>query len=161
MKTLIVYYSFEGNTKLIAESIAGAIQADILELKPENEPKTKSFLKYLWGGKEALKKAKPALLPFDTNPDEYDMIFIGTPVWAFTYTPPLNTFFSTNPLSNKKIALFCCHGGGKRNTLDKMKTALPGNNIIGENDFFEPLKKDSDKQIKRAQEWAEWIINSL
>ena len=45
MKKLIIFYSFEGNTKLIAENIAKAIDADILELKPEKEVKTKSFMR--------------------------------------------------------------------------------------------------------------------
>ncbi|MFH1472213.1 MAG: hypothetical protein ABIF85_04880 [Nanoarchaeota archaeon] len=59
-------------------------------------------------------REKPALLPFDKDPKDYDMIFIGTPVWAFSYSAPFNTFFHETELKNKKIALFICHGGGKK-----------------------------------------------
>lgn len=161
MKVLVVFYSFEGNTKLIAENIAEIINADILELKPKKEMKSKGFMKYFWGGKAAIMKAMPELFPIEKNPQNYDILFIGTPVWAFTYAPPLNTFFSTSPVSNKKIALFCCHGGGKGRIFDKMKKALKGNQILSEIDFCDPLKKDTGIHIQRAREWAENIIKAL
>lgn len=42
-------------------------------------------------------------------------------------------------LSGKKVAIFCCHGGQKGKTIEKMEECLKGNIIIGENDFLEPL----------------------
>ncbi len=161
MKKLVIYYSFEGNTKLIAENIAKAIESDILELKPKKEIESKGFIKYIWGGRQAALKIKPELFPFDKDPKEYDVLFIGTPVWAWTYTPALNTFFSSYSLSNKKIALFCCHGGGKGKIFDKMKKALKNNQILGEADFQYPLKKNTDINIQKAKEWAKKIIETL
>ena len=95
MKSLVIFYSFEGNTKLMAENIAQTAEADVLELKPKKEIQSKGFMKYFWGGKAAMMKEKPELLPFDKNIQDYDLIFIGTPVWAWTYSPPLNSFFSS------------------------------------------------------------------
>jgi len=161
MKKLVVYYSFEGNTRLIAENIARTIEADILELKPKKEIKSKGFLKYLWGGRQVITEIKPGLSPLDKDPKEYDILFIGTPVWAWTYTPPLNTFFSSQSLSNKKIALFCCHGGSKGKIFGKMKKALKNNQILGQIDFQDPLKRNTDMKIKKAKEWANKIIESL
>jgi len=161
MKKIVIFYSFEGNTKLIAETIAKTIDADILELKPKNEIKTKGFMKYVLGGRQVTLKIKPELLPLDKNPNEYDVLFIGTPVWAWSFTPPLNTFFSTCPLSNKKIALFCCHGGGKGPIFNKMKDALKGNQILGEIDFRDPLKKDTEINTQKAEDWAKNIIEAL
>ena len=158
MKKLIIFYSFEGNTKLIAENIAKAIDADILELKPEKEIKTKSFMKFFWGGKQAMMNEKPALLPFDINPEDYDLIFIGTPVWAWGPAPPFKTFFSTCNISNKKIALFCCHGGGKGKTIEKMKIALGQNDFIGQIDFRDPLKRKTEENVRKAVEWAEDVV---
>ena len=77
MKKLINFYSFEGNTKLIAEKIAKTIDEDILELKPKKEIKTKNFMKFFWGGRQAIMNEKPSLLPLNINPDEYDIVFIG------------------------------------------------------------------------------------
>ncbi|OGT20962.1 MAG: hypothetical protein A3C55_02905 [Gammaproteobacteria bacterium RIFCSPHIGHO2_02_FULL_42_13] len=155
MKTLIVYYSLTGNVKFIAETMAKTIDADLLELKlTEKDINPKGFMKFLWGGKQVFSKKHPDLLPFDKNPQDYDLLIIGTPVWAWTYAPALRTFFANTNISNKKIALFCCHGGGKGQTLQKMKAVLGDNNFMGEIDFFEPLKKDTQAKEQRAIEWA-------
>ena len=68
MKTLVIFYSFEGSTKFIAQTIANEIGAELLEIKPEKEIVSHGFMKYVWGGKQAVMKEKPALLPFDKNP---------------------------------------------------------------------------------------------
>jgi len=161
MKTLVIFYSFEGNTKLIAKNIAEAINADMLELKPTKEMKSRGFMKYVWGVKAILMRAKPELFPIEKNLENYDVLFIGTPVWAGTYAPPLNTFFLTSPVLNKKIALFCCHGGGKGKIFNKMKKALEGNQILSEIDFCEPLKKNTDANIQRVRDWAEKLMKAL
>ncbi|MBI5874210.1 MAG: NAD(P)H-dependent oxidoreductase [Candidatus Omnitrophica bacterium] len=160
MKKLVVYYSLDGNTKFIAQAIAEAVGADILELKPKKEPNAKSPMKYLWGGRQVLMKEKPELKHFDTNPQDYDCLFIGTPVWAWTYAPALATFFTMGNLKGKKIALFCCSGGGKGKTLEKMKEQLSGNEFIGEMDFVEPLKQDKEQNAVLAAQWAKQIGNS-
>ena len=54
MKTAVVYYSMSGNTKLIAEKIAGDLNADLIEIFPENSYPDKGFRKYFWGGKSAV-----------------------------------------------------------------------------------------------------------
>ena len=161
MKTLVVYYSFEGNTKLIAESIARAVGADILALKPLEEVKTKGFMKFFWGGRQIFMKIKPELRPLDRNPEDYDLIFIGTPVWAWTYTPPLNTFFSSVSLTGRKVAFFCCHGGGKGGIFDKMRTALTGSTVLGTMDFHEPLKNGPQENVVKAEKWAEDIVSAV
>jgi len=110
MKKLVIYYSFEGNTAFVAKAIADSVGADLLELKLKNDPGHKGFMKYVWGGGQVMKKEKPELYAFEKNPQDYDVLFIGTPVWAFTYAPALATLFSTTKLKGKKIALFCCSG---------------------------------------------------
>jgi flavodoxin len=160
MKTLVVYYSLEGNTKLIAQKLAEAVGADMLELKPKKETvKPHSLSKYFWGGKQVMMKEKPELLPFDHNPEEYDLLFIGTPVWAWNFTPPLSTFLSSVKLADKKIALFCSHGGAKNKTLENMEAELPGNKIVGKIDFKEPLKNNPEECAAKAKEWAIGIIS--
>ena len=161
MKKIVIFYSFEGNTKLIAENIAKTIGADLLELKPKREMQSKGFMKYVWGGKAVMMKAKPELLPMDKDIKGYDILFIGTPVWAGTYAAPLNTFFSAHSLSNKKIGLFCCYGVREGKVFNKMKEALGNNQILGEIDFRDPIKRETEKNIKKAKDWAGNIIETL
>lgn len=154
MKTLVVYYSLGGNTRLMAENIAEAVKADLLELKLKKEFKGKGFMKYFWGGKQVLMGEKPELKAFDKDPTDYEMIFIGTPVWATSYAPALATFFDKVKLKNKKIALFCCYRTSVGKTFKKMEEKLKGNEILGEVGFLEPLKINKSDKIKKVINWA-------
>lgn len=158
MKTLIVYYSFDGSTKLMAEKMAEASDADLLAIKPKEEIATHGFMKFVWGGRQAMMKAQPELLPIDKNAVDYDLIVVGTPVWAWTYTPPIRTFFEQHKFTGKKVAVFCCHSGGMKTTLEQMKAALVGNEILGEIDFKEPAKRNTEENIQRAVEWIKKLV---
>ena len=68
MKTLIVYYSLEGNTRLAAERIAERIGADTLRLAPKKAYADKGFAKFFWGGKSAVMAEAPALLRYRPRP---------------------------------------------------------------------------------------------
>ncbi len=158
MKTLVVFYSLDGNTKIIAESIASTVEADILELKPKSESSAKGFMKYIWAGRSAIMKEKPELVSLEKSPRDYDLLFIGTPVWAWNYAPPLNTFLMQSDFEGKKIALFCCHGGGKGNIFGKLKAALINNEVVAQIDFQDPLRRKKEQSVQKAKEWAKGII---
>lgn len=155
MKVAVVYYSFEGNTKMLSEEIGKKLDADIYELKEikSSVPKT-GFFKYAWGGKQVVMKEKPDLEDLNINIEEYDCIFIGTPVWAFTYAPAIRSFFSKYDIKGKKIGLFCCHEGGPGKTFENMKEALKGNEIILQFDITSPLK-DQRASIEKIDSWLE------
>lgn len=154
MKNLVVYYSLEGNTKLIAETIRKEINADMLELRPEKQYPNKGFKKYFWGGKSVVFKEQPKLLNKWIDISIYDRVFIGTPVWAGTYAAPFNTFFNQHKLKNKEVALFACHGGGGADKcLNNFKKELINNKIIGQIEFIDPLKKNKDENIQQAINW--------
>ena len=113
MKSLVIYYSLEGDTKLIANIIKNELNSDVLELRTKKQYPNKGFKKYLWGGKSVIFKEKPKLLNKYIDISIYDKIFIGTPIWAGTYAAPFNTFFNEYKIKNKEIGLFVCHGGGR------------------------------------------------
>ncbi|MDR3595626.1 flavodoxin [Clostridium sp.] len=159
LRILIVYYSLEGNVKLIAESIAEEIHSDTLKLEVE-KPIPIDNKKYFVGGKQAMFKEKPKLIPYEFNAENYDVLFIGTPVWAWTYAPAIRTFFEENSVKNKKIALFSCNEGGNGKTFEKMKKALEGNEFLGEIEFFAPLKGKREESVELAKSWAREMIIS-
>jgi len=145
MKTLILYYSFEGNTEFIANEMASQMGADIQKIEPMKELKTKGFYKYIWGGRQAVMKEKPPIQPITCDLQAYDLILIGSPVWAFTFTPPIRTFIDEAKLQGKNIGFFYCHEGGPGKTLDHFKEAIKGNTLVGSYDFVNPLKKDVEQ----------------
>ncbi len=160
-KVLVVYYSLTGNTKLIAEAIAESINSDILELKPVKELDADGGSKYFWGGYQATMKIKPKLKPFDTNPLEYDLIILGTPVWAWTYTPPIHSFLSKFDLSGKDVALWTCSDGDGVRAMNKFKKALKKTNILGEIRFKAPKQRSSESSKERAANWARDILQKV
>lgn len=159
MKKLVVFYSLEGHTKQLAEGIAEAASADLLQVKPKEDIPTKGFMKYLKGGKQARRKETPELLPVEIDPQEYDLIFLGSPVWAGAYAPALRTFISNADLEGKKVALFVIHRGGKGPVYKWLHESLEGSEIIGEKDFNE--KKGMRENVSEAGKWAQEIVNSL
>jgi flavodoxin len=159
MKKLVIYYSLDGNTAFVAKAMAGAVEADILELRLKDEKLYSGALKkYLLGGRDAVKKNKPALLPFDKDPSDYDCLLIGTPVWAWTYAPALVSFFEMVALKDKKIGLFCCYGGSKGKALEQMQERLGGNQFIGQIGFMEPLKRNKETSAESARQWARKVV---
>ena len=101
MKSLITYYSKTGNTKKIASEIAKILKADvdeIIDLK-----KRAGFFGFLIAGKDALFK-KTTKINFKKNPTNYDLVVIGTPIWAGTITPAVRTYLKNNKF--KKLAFF-------------------------------------------------------
>lgn len=158
MKSLIIYYSYEGNCEEITKAIQEETNADVLCLEPKKEKKTKSLFRFVWGGMQVYMTKKPELKPYDIDLEKYDTIFIGTPVWFGTYAPPINTFLSENEIKNKNIALFCCSGNNKRNTFTNFEKALEGNKIVGEIEFVYPIKNGIEEAKNKAKEWIKEIL---
>lgn len=159
LKKLVIFYSLEGNTKFIAEGIKEIVGSDILELKPKSDIESKGFMRFVWGGRQVVTGKKPELQPIDKKPEDYDLIFIGTPVWANRYTPAINTFLGENQITGKKVAFFCCHaGGGNGKTFKMLNEQLKENEILGEIEFKDPLKKGKKEAKERLKEWLEKII---
>ena len=125
-KTLIVYFSLEGNTRYVAEELRVGIGADVLELVPKKEYPNKGFKKFFWGGKSAVMAETPELEPYAINIDDYERIVFGFPVWASNFAPPLRTFINNTPeLATKKIAAFACQSGaGAEQAFEKLKECI-------------------------------------
>ncbi|MDF2888980.1 MAG: flavodoxin [Lacrimispora sp.] len=153
MSTLVVYFTFEGSTKLIAEKIGETLKADVIELKTSKTYPTGGIGKYFWGGKSVIFGDKPTLTNESINVSHYDTIIIGTPVWAGSFAPPVRSFVNDYKIVNKNIAMFASHGGGGAvKCFEKLKEALPDNKFIGDIAFVEP-KKNPDS-INSAAKWA-------
>ncbi|HNV96826.1 MAG TPA: flavodoxin [bacterium] len=155
-KKLIIFYSFEGNTKFIAEEIQKLTNADILQLKVKNDIKTHGFFKYFWGGKQVFMKKTPELLDYNKNFDEYEKIFIGTPVWVGSYTPAIRSFISDNKVIGKELLFFACFGGDEAKVFENLKNEFKDNKILGTIGFKEPLKY-KEESIKRLNEFMHKI----
>lgn len=158
MKTLVIYYSFEGNCEFVAKQIQSKMKADILRLKPKKDLKSKGFSKFVWGGSQVIMNSKPELEPIHVNIEDCDFIIIGTPVWASTYVPAINTFFNEYSINDKKLAFYCTFSGGAGKTLTKLKNHFNENQIVGEMGFLNPMKNNS---IVEIDQWVSELNKTI
>jgi flavodoxin len=159
LKKLVIFYSLEGNTRFIAEGIKEITGADLLELKPIKNIDSGKFMKYIWGGRQVITGKKPALKSIDKNPDDYDLIFLGSPIWAGKYAPALGSFLDKTKISGKKVAFFFCHAGGGGNKAFKMlREELKDNEILSVMEFKDPLKNGKEEAKSQLKKWIEEII---
>lgn len=155
MKTVVVYYSFEGNTKVIAEEIAHQLKCELVRLKPVKELKSKGFTKYIWGGKQAVMKAIPKLEKLELDLNAFDRVIVGTPIWAGTISPAVRTLFM-KILRDKPVILFYCHLGGDDKIMLAKEIINKHNHLIEMHGFLN-VEKNRDENIKLAKTWAESI----
>ena len=119
MKTLVVYYSRTNTTKKIAEEIKNKLNCDIEEIS--DDKKYSGKLGYIRGGFNATTGKTSELKNISKNPSDYDLIIIGTPVWASNMATPIYTYLEKYHAQIKNIACFCtCISGGYEKTLEKM-----------------------------------------
>jgi flavodoxin len=110
-KVLVVYYSRSGNTREIANHIHVLIGGDIVELQTV-EPYPAEYNAVTKRAKEEQQSGyKPALKTKIENIGSYDVIFVGSPNWWNTISPPVRTFLSEYDLSGKTLAPFITHEG--------------------------------------------------
>ena len=159
MKTLIVYYSLEGNTDYAANRIAAAIGCDILRLQPMKAYRDKGFLRIVLGGKSAISGEAPELQDYDVDLSGYERVVFGFPVCAGTFTPPIRTFVQENEegLKEKSLVAFACQSGsGAETALEKLK-ALVGESFDFTGIFIDPKKKQSEETDAKIDEFAEQL----
>ena len=111
MKTIVVYYSLEGNTAYAAEKIAEKTGADLLRISPQKAYPTGNVKKFLWGGKSAVMAETPALEAYSFDADAYDRVILGFPIWASNIAPPIRTFVKENDLKDKRVCAVACQSG--------------------------------------------------
>ena len=114
MKTLVAYFSASGNTASLAKRVASAAKADLFEIKPV-QPYSAADLRWTNPlarcNKEKMGKKDVPIADKIENFGEYDMIFIGFPVWYFAAPNIIETFVKSYDFSGKKVALFATSGG--------------------------------------------------
>jgi flavodoxin len=163
MKIAIVYYSYEGNCALAAETLAEIFTASgktaaVFEIKTEDTKKRRGFSKYFWGGSQVFMRKKPALAPLDFDPAGHDLIILGTPIWAASPAPAMRSFLDKTPLEGRRAALFCCHAGGKGSAMEQFRSLLPDCTIAGEIDL--PHAKSRPEALReKLRAWAAEITN--
>lgn len=155
MSKLVVYFSYTGNTRMIANKIKEKLNCDILEIKTVvpysndydtvvNDEHNSEASNYL-----------PEIQDISLDLSKYNEIILGTPVWWYRPVPAIRTFLTQNDLSGKVIKPFATNAGWLGRTFKEIKTLCPDSKVAdGMNIVFESY---SDKLITKEQEIDNWI----
>ena len=151
MKTLVAYFSATGVTKGAAQQLAQAAGGTLYEIQPE-QPYTDADLD--WRNKQSRssvemedKSSRPAIKGKVDNMADYDIIFVGFPIWWYTCPTIINTFIEQYDLKGKTVIPFATSGGSE---IDKacndLKAAYPDIN-------WKPGKLLNGTSQEELQEW--------
>lgn len=125
-KSLVVYFSWSGNTENVAKSIQSQTDSDIFEIVPTTPYSDDYDAVVDLAQEEQQNNARPAISGNIENIEQYDVIYVGFPNWWGDMPMILYTFFDTYDLSGKTVALFCTSGGsGLSGTVNEVKSLEP------------------------------------
>ncbi len=110
--TLVAYFSWSGNTAMVANQIHNQLGGDILEIRAEESYSIVYRDVVNRARKELRDNERPELMEDLDTIAPYDTIFIGYPNWCNTFPAPVLTFIINHDFSGKTIVPFCTHGGG-------------------------------------------------
>lgn len=134
-KKLVAFFSASGVTAQAARSLADAAGADLYEIKPA-VPYTNADLD--WMNKKSRssiemndKASRPAIADTNAHVADYDVVFVGFPIWWYIAPTIINTFLERYDFSGKKIVLFATSGGsGFGKTTENLQPSAPNAKII-------------------------------
>lgn len=130
MKTLVAYFSASGVTKGVAQKLAEVAGADLHEINPE---KRYTDADLDWHNKQsrssvemADKNSRPAITDKLENMADYDVIYVGFPIWWYTAPTIINTFMESYDFKGKTVIPFATSGGSTIEQACKdLKAAYP------------------------------------
>lgn len=128
MKSLVVYYSRSNITKRLAEDIAGKLNCDIEEIKPKVNYSGK--LGYARGIKDGASGKIVELESLNYDPNDYDVVYLGAPVWASRAANPVISYLKENEGKFNDVKFFLTAGSS------------------GFDSSFEQMEKFSKKPLK-------------
>jgi len=153
MQSIIIYYSYTGNTKRVASFLGEHLRqmgaVEVVELKSLDEPD-----KFLGQAFRAFRHKRAKIDPASSDLKKYDLICLGTPVWAFAPAPAMNTYLDQcYGLEGKEVILFTTYGSGTGNTrcLNYMQEILSKKGARKLNRFSIQQFKVKDKEFVLAK----------
>ncbi|MCQ2417787.1 MAG: flavodoxin [Oscillospiraceae bacterium] len=134
-KKLVAFFSASGVTSKTASELAKQANADLYEIKPAVSY-TKEDLNWMnKSSRSSIEMAdhnsRPEIADKNANISEYDVIYVGFPVWWYIAPTIINTFLESYDFSGKKIILFATSGGsGFGKAVENLKSSAKGAEII-------------------------------
>lgn len=151
-KQLVAYFSPTGNTRRFAEMIAKVSGADLFEIKPEIPYTTADLDWENPRSRSSVEMKDPTFRPMIkdvvASMQDYDVIFLGFPIWWYIAPTIINTFLESYDLTGKTIVPFATSGGsGAGETLAHLQPSAPRSAIL------EPVVITRSPLMPRVESW--------
>ncbi|MCH4156113.1 MAG: NAD(P)H-dependent oxidoreductase [Muribaculaceae bacterium] len=154
-KILVVYYSWSGNTRTMANQIHAVVGGDIAQIIPAKAYSNDYNTVVAQAKKEIKSNVHPAIKPMSVNPQDYDVIFVGTPNWWGTMAPPVATFLATHNLAGKVVIPFATNGGGgMQNCTTDIKKMCPHSTVLSGKSIY---GRDVSTSASAVRSWLKGI----
>lgn len=128
-RVLVVYFTYGGNTQKLAKEVYDQVGGDFRRIEPVTAYPSGDAI-YDYTEQEQQNDERPAIKDMDIDIESYDTIFIGYPIWWYTYPQIILSFFDTYDMSNKTIVPFVTHGGSSMSgTQEDMRSYLADKNV--------------------------------
>lgn len=121
MKIIVIFYSYTGHTRKIAQDMASKENADIYEIK-ERKLRNK-FNAYVFGSFQAMKQKKADIAPINIDLQLYDKIIIMMPIWAGFPAPSINNVIEILP-AGKEVEVISISASGSSRCSEKIKNDI-------------------------------------
>lgn len=154
-KVLVVYFSHGGNTQKLAKEISDQVGGDFRRIEPVNAYPEGDEL-YDYTEQEQADDARPEIQDLNIDMSKYDTVFIGYPIWWYTYPQVILTFFDNYDLTGKTIAPFVTHGGsGMSGTEDDMREYLSDKDVTVLDGLAVSRNDIEEDQSQTVTNWLE------
>ena len=126
MKTVVIYYSYTGNTKEVAQDKASKVGAELIEVL---EVKRRGKLRtYLGGPLKGIRRKRVAIKQVDNNLSDFDEIIIATPIWASYPVPAFNNIVDLLPSEKQVKLIFTSKNGSSAESEEGTKALIKAKN---------------------------------
>ena len=156
MKALVLFYSWHGNTKKMAELIAKETGADIFAIEPVEAYSTNYLMCVGQAGYELKISSIREIKAVPENFADYDTIYLGSPIWWGSLACPMFKAIEKLDFTGKKVHPFCTHGGGGEDKFSADVVRLCKGATVGKTFVVKLLGKGTLEEDLLA-----WIQNHL
>ena len=154
-KVLVVYFSHGGNTQKLAKEISDQVGGDFRRIEPVNAYPEGDEL-YDYTEQEQADDARPEIQDLNIDMSKYDTVFIGYPIWWYTYPQVILTFFDNYDFTGKTIVPFVTHGGsGMSGTEDDMREYLSDKDVTVLDGLAVSRNDIEEDQSQTVTNWLE------
>lgn len=156
---LLVYFSYTGHTKYIAEIIKQNINCDVIRLEPVI-PYSNDYNKVVNDEQNQESSDKiPEIKDINIDLDLYDTIIIGTPVWWYRSAPVIRAFLKKYVLSNKIIIPYATNAGWLGKTFNEIKSLCSNSKVVNEFNIVFTSNYNKNELVTPIETIENWINN--